>query len=289
MVTFTATVSGAGTPTGVVTFSDDSTSIGRATLTTTGGTTSANFSISSLAVGSHTVTASYSGDSNFQGSTGTWTQEVDQANTSTLVAASNNPAVYGQMLTFTATVSVQGPGNGTPTGTVQFQIDGTNFGGPVPISGGVAASPAICSLSVNAHTVQAIYSGDTSFISSSGTLIQTINPGSPSVLIVSGFPSLSMAGAPGTFTVTVQDAYGNTVTGYDGTIHMSSSDNLASLPADYTFTATDNGVHTFTAVLATAGNQSLTATDTQDASITGTQSGIAVTPAAPDHFLVALR
>ena len=287
LVTFTATVSGAGTPTGVVTFSDDSTSIGRATLTTAGGTTSANFSISSLAVGSHTVTASYSGDSNFQGSTGTWTQVVNQANTSTLVAASNNPAVYGQMLTFTATVSVQGPGNGTPTGTVQFQIDETNFGSPVPISGGVAASPAICNLSVNAHTVQAIYSGDTSFISSSGTLIQTINPGSPSVLIVSGFPSLSMAGAPGTFTVTVQDAYGNTVTGYGGTIHMSSSDNLASLPADYTFTATDNGVHTFAAVLATAGNQSLTATDTQDASITGTQFGIAVTAAAPDHFLVA--
>src|SRR5262249_48117688 len=52
------------------------------------------------------------------------------------------------------------------------------------------------------------------------------------------------------------------------------------LPGNYTFTAADNGVHTFTATLKTAGLQSITATDTVDAAITGSQSGIMVTPAA---------
>jgi hypothetical protein len=226
----------------------------------------------------YTLAASCSG---LAGATST-AFSVSPASSSTVIVSSVNPAVFGQLVTFTATVS----GAGTPTGTVQFQIDGTDFDSPVPISGGVAVSPAVSDLSVNTHTVQAIYSGDTTFLSSSGTLSETINPGSPSVLIVSGFPSPSTAGAPGTFTVTVQDAYGNTVTGYNGTIHFSSSDSLASLPADYTFTAADNGVHAFTAVLATVGNQSLTATDTQNGNITGTESAIAVTAAAPDHFLV---
>src|SRR5207248_7230495 len=55
---------------------------------------------------------------------------------------------------------------------------------------------------------------------------------------------------------------------------------------DYSFTATDLGVHTFSAVLVTAGIQSLTATDTATGTITGTQSSIGIAAGAPDHFLV---
>ena len=69
--------------------------------------------------------------------------------------------------------------------------------------------------------------------------------------------------------MTARDAFGNTATGYTGTVHFTSSDAQATLPADYTFTAGDTGVHTFTATLKTAGTQSLTATDTVDSSITG--------------------
>jgi hypothetical protein len=58
------------------------------------------------------------------------------------------------------------------------------------------------------------------------------------------------------------------------------------LPANYTFTATDNGVHAFSATLKTAATQSLTATDTVTGSITGTQAGIVVTPAAAVTFVV---
>src|SRR5207248_7685128 len=70
-LTATVTVSIAGTPTGVVVFSDGATSLGQGTLTTSGGSTTASFSTSSLTVGSHTITASYAGDSNFQSSSGT--------------------------------------------------------------------------------------------------------------------------------------------------------------------------------------------------------------------------
>jgi hypothetical protein len=55
-------------------------------------------------------------------------------------------------------------------------------------------------------------------------------------------------------------------------MHFTSSDGQASLPANYTFTAADGGVHTFSATLKTAGSQMLTATDTIASSITGAQT-----------------
>src|SRR5262249_31127146 len=76
-------------------------------------------------------------------------------------------------------------------------------------------------------------------------------------------------------------------TGYRDTVHFTSSDAQAVLPADYTFTATDNGTHTFAATLKTAGAQSLTATDTANASLNGTEGGITVTPAAASTLILA--
>ncbi len=54
-------------------------------------------------------------------------------------------------------------------------------------------------------------------------------------------------------------------TGYTGTVHFTSTDPQAVLPADYTFTAGDRGTFTFTATLETAGTQSITATDANNA------------------------
>ena len=85
-VTFTATVSGSGAPTGTVIFSDGVTSIGQGTLSTAGGTATASFSTGSLTIGSHTITASYGGDSNFLAGTGTLTQTVGKASSNTLVS-----------------------------------------------------------------------------------------------------------------------------------------------------------------------------------------------------------
>src|SRR5262249_41090267 len=73
---------------------------------------------------------------------------------------------------------------------------------------------------------------------------------------------------------------------YTGTVHFPSSDPQASLPGDYTFTAADQGSHLFAVVLRTAGTQSVTAADTSDPTIVGTEGGVAVRPAAASMFLV---
>jgi hypothetical protein len=96
---------------------------------------------------------------------------------------------------------------------------------------------------------------------------------------VSGFPGTVTAGASGSFTVTALFADGTTDAGYVGIVHFTSSDPHAVLPADYTFTSADAGTHTFSAVLETAGSQSLTAADRVFASISGTETGITVNPA----------
>jgi hypothetical protein len=104
---------------------------------------------------------------------------------------------------------------------------------------------------------------------------------------VTGFPASTTAGTAGSFTVTALNASGNLDTGYTGTVHFTSSDPQATLPPDYTFTGGDQGVHTFSATLKTAGTQSLTATDSTSSAITGSQSGIAVTPGAATQLSVS--
>jgi hypothetical protein len=114
-----------------------------------------------------------------------------------------------------------------------------------------------------------------------------VNPGMATVLNLSGFPSPTTAGVAGNVTVTVKDAYGNTAAGYTGTITFTSSDAQAALPADYIFTAADNGVHTFSATLKTAGTQSLTATDRATSTLSGRQTGLVVNPAAASNLAVS--
>lgn len=94
---------------------------------------------------------------------------------------------------------------------------------------------------------------------------------------VSGFPNPVKAETPGSVTVTAKDTEGKTVTDYTGTVKITSSDNKADLPTNYKFQKSDKGVHTFTNVtLKTAGSKSITATDSNDSSITGSQTEITV-------------
>ena len=93
-------------------------------------------------------------------------------------------------------------------------------------------------------------------------------------------PASAAAGTAFNFTVAAVDVANNVDTGYTGTVHFTSSDGAATLPfTNYTFTTgigMDNGVHTFSATLKTAGNQTITATDTVTA-INGTSNAILVT------------
>ncbi len=128
---------------------------------------------------------------------------------------------------------------------------------------------------------QSITATDTTTASVTGSQSGiVVNPGAAASLMVMGFPSPVTAGAAGNVTVTAKDAYGNVATGYRGTVHFSSTDGQAALPADYTFIAADNGVHTFSVTLKSAATQSITVADTGTGTINGTQSGIVVNPAA---------
>lgn len=105
----------------------------------------------------------------------------------------------------------------------------------------------------------------------------------PTSFLVNSSVSSTTAGTTLQVTVTAADSSGQVVPGYLGTVHFTSSDGAAVLPADYTFTAADNGVHTFNVILKTAGNQTLTVTDPLSG-ITGTVGNIIVSPAAASQL-----
>jgi type VI protein secretion system component Hcp len=105
-----------------------------------------------------------------------------QVGTTTALTSSVNPSGLDQPVTFTATVRPAVPGAGVPAGTVQFQIDGANFGPPVALTAGSATSAAVSTLAPGSHTVTAAYSGANAF--SAGTapaLTQLVSSASDTV------------------------------------------------------------------------------------------------------------
>jgi hypothetical protein len=112
----------------------------------------------------------------------------------------------------------------------------------------------------------------------------------PTYLWVENATSPVDAGVPSSFDVTVLDQYGDVYPTYTGIVHFVSNDTAADLPADYTFTLADAGTHTFVdgVTFWTAGWHDLTAIDTVDATISGSQLNIEVIePPVADHFVVA--
>src|SRR5207249_428553 len=205
-VTFTATVSavspGAGTPTGTVTFKDSATTLGTGTLT--GG--QATFLTSSLSVSNHSITAVYNSDVNFTNSTSSvLTQTVTKADTTTSLASSFNPSVFGASVTFTAMVSAVSPGGGTPTGSVIFKDGATTLGtGALASARATLTSPTLATGSQTNSA--ATHSGDGNFdlSSTSTSFIQTVNR-EPTTTTVSSSQNPSVFGQSVTFTATVTD------------------------------------------------------------------------------------
>jgi hypothetical protein len=163
-----------------------------------------------------------------------------------------------------------------------------------PSAGAISFNPATNVFTVQGshdYSTMGIYSNLTVTLHHDGapdaTATSTALVFAPVLRFSSLFPSPTVAGTPGSFTITVQDPFGATLSGYRGTVRITSSDGQAALPMNHTFTAADAGMFTFSATLKTAGTQSLTAADTMTASSTSTQSGIVVTPAAASRFVVA--
>jgi hypothetical protein len=102
-------------------------------------------------------------------------------------------------------------------------------------------------------------------------------------------PARAAAGASFSVTVTALDRNDDVSAGYTGTVHFASSDGTAILPADYTFTAADHGVHTFTGLLfGRAGSQAITAQDTSSVGILGSAT-LNITGVSQGRFAFSQR
>jgi hypothetical protein len=278
-VIFTATVtpiSTSGTPTGMVTFKAGSTTLGTATLS--GGT--AFISTSGLAVGASSITASYSGDPNDAGSTSSaLSQTVNKDGTTTSVVSSANPSVFGQSVTFTATVTANAPGSGIPPGKVTFKDNGVVVG-TITLDANGQAAFTTSALSLYNNKIVAVYTGSAKYtMSSSAVLVQVVNRDATSITLSSS-TNPSVLGQSVTFTVTVVGAPPGsgiptgTITFYDG------SKSLGTATVDSTGTAT------LAISNLTIGVHNITATYSGDADYKYVKSSIlaqsVVAPGSPD-------
>ncbi len=227
---------------------------------------SASFTTSTLKVGTDSITAVYGGDSNFGGSTSTAVnQVVSKATTTTALASSQNPSIYKESVTFTATVTPQLSGT-TPTGAVKF-YNGAATLKTVTLSGGVA-SYTTTTLAAGTASITAQYEGSTSFDSSTSAAVsQVVNQANTTTTLVSSL-NPSNSGQSVTFTATVVGQFGSKVTGsvtfLDGTTTLKTV-GLSGGVAEYTTSKLTEGAHTITATYDgstdfTTGSASLTQT-----------------------------
>lgn len=126
-------------------------------------------------VGSYAITASGAASPNYDFAYVPGTLTITQSLTVGAITSSANPALPGANVTFTMTVGAVAPGVGTPSGTVNFRIDGS-VAGSGALAGGVATF-TISTLALGSHTVAAEYAGDVNFVGSTNALApnQVIN------------------------------------------------------------------------------------------------------------------
>ncbi len=205
-VGLTATVgSASGTPDGAVNFYNGDTLLGSAGLNLTAGNDQASLSVADLPVGSDSLTAVYQGDDfvTFAGSGSSPVTEVvslDPTTTSIALASPATTPVSGQALTYDVTVSANAPGAGTPSGTVQLDVDGAPVG-TATLAGG-AGSINVSGLGAGNHSVEAVYGGDADFANSSQTTSQTVDQANTTTVLETS-PAVSVTGQAVTITATV--------------------------------------------------------------------------------------
>jgi hypothetical protein len=224
----TANGPGSGTPSGTVTFKDGpnpiSCSGGSQTLNNSG---QATCPIVYSSTGSHSITAVYGGDGSFAGSTSPpISLTIGQASTTTSVSSSLNPSLVGQQVTYTATVSVNAPGSGTPTGSVQFLDSGNPIAACIvqPLNASKTATCNQTYIISGGHTITAQYSGDGNFsVSTSVSFSQWVGAaGGPTLTLSTPSETTNANQRNETFsgtttvktgTVTIQVYAGSTTTG----------------------------------------------------------------------------
>jgi hypothetical protein len=160
-------------PSGTVTFNVNGAPFGTIAVSNS----QAQIIIPSLTAGNIPITGIYSGDTNYASSSGTLTEAVNPVPTSTSVTASNATVVEGAQVTLTAKITPAQNGAAPIAGTVQFSANGVPLGGQ-SVSNNQAQITASFSTPGSAQ-VQAIYSGDVNYLTSTGAYTETVLPPPP--------------------------------------------------------------------------------------------------------------
>ncbi len=211
------------------------------------------------------------------------------AGSSTVVVA---PAAPTRFLVAGPSAAVAGSTiNITVTALDPFGNITSSYGGTVDFSSSaaIAALPAARTLTNGMGTFNAVLktSGlqtlaaiDSASTALSGSMTLSISAAAATHFTVSAAASITAGNALVVF-VTAQDSFGNTASGYNGTVHFSSTDSLAQLPADATLTA---GVGIFAVIGRTAGNQTFDVADTNSGTLSGVSGPVVIKPGAVNHF-----
>jgi hypothetical protein len=155
-------------------------------------------------------------------------------------------------------------------GTVHFSS--TDPAAILPADSALTNGQGVFSFSLKTIATATITATDTGNSLTGTSAGIAVNPGAVESFTVSA-PATANVGAQFSFSIAAKDAHGNTVTAYPGSVHFTSSDGAAILPADATLT---NGAGSFNATLKTQGSQTITAADSVTNTIAGTSSGIVV-------------
>ncbi len=228
--------------TGSVTFKDGGTAIATVPLENQLAAVSMRYS----AVGSHAITATYSGDAHNGGSTSPTLVELIKGSSKTIVTTSGSPSKVGQPVIFAAIVT--SPYGTIPDGELVTFYDGTTALGTAALTGGVAGYTT-ASLTAKTHAIKAVYGGDQTFKPSSALVKQVVERYSTKTTLRSS-PNPSQFGQTVTFTAHVKSTGLITPTGEvtfkDGTLGIGTA-TLNSGVATLTKSKLAVGTHPITA------------------------------------------
>ena len=221
--------------------------------------------------------------------------DVSAVATTTSIRSSENPARPGNSVTFTATVSPAQSVNGVPTGTIQFQIDGSRAGSAIELVNGSASltSPALAS---GIHAVTAIYTSSGGlFAASSGSLAGGQNVVAPTTSVLTASTSSALFGQAVTFTVDVTSPIAG-LPAPTGTVVFTDGSNIVGTAtlingvAQLITTSLALGSHSIHAVYGTSEAYAGSGSATASVSVRPDATRIVVSPSAnpspPNHAVV---
>ncbi len=252
-VIFTASINqggGVNVPTGTVTFLDGSTVLGTGAVD---GTGKATFQTTALTGGSHSITATYDGDTLYLGSVSTAlvinVTTPGATPTTTALGSDTTSSIFGNTVTLTATVA-HTSGTIAPTGSVTFD-DGVVSLGTAAITPQGVATFFTSALGVGSHTITATYGGDATYASSTSTSVGVVVRGSTTLALATSSANPS-AGATVTLTATLTTVGSQTapllpVTFLDGSTTLGIASFNTSDVATFQTSTLSVGTHTITA------------------------------------------